>query len=66
MTFYNNVTKGLKLKVRKFLGLIPTFVEVAGLRDNFARFGYKFTGGRFSEYRRQCKACDIFRNNRIY
>ena len=35
MTFYNNVTKELKLKVRKFLGLILTFVEGVGLRDNF-------------------------------
>ena len=26
--FYNNVAKGLKLKVRKFCWLIPTFVEV--------------------------------------
>ena len=25
---YTSVTKGLKLKVRKFWGLIPTFVEV--------------------------------------
>ena len=25
-----NVTKGLKLKFRKFWGLIPTFVEVIG------------------------------------
>ena len=27
---YTYVTKELKLKVRKFWGLIPTFVEVAG------------------------------------
>ena len=27
---YTNVAKGLKLKVRKFLGLLPTFVEVTG------------------------------------
>ena len=26
--FYTSVAKGLKLKVRKFLGLIPTFPEV--------------------------------------
>ena len=26
--FYNNVAKGLKLKVKKFCWLIPTFVEV--------------------------------------
>ena len=28
--FYTSVAKGLKLKVRKFLGLIPTFVEITG------------------------------------
>ena len=28
MKFNNGVAKGLKLKVRKFLELIPTFVEV--------------------------------------
>ena len=27
---YTSVAKGLKLKVRKFWGLIPTFVEVTG------------------------------------
>ena len=30
LKFYASVTKGLKLKVRKFWGLIPTFVEVTG------------------------------------
>ena len=30
MKFYASVAKGLKLKVRKFWGLIPTFVEVTG------------------------------------
>ena len=28
MKFYKSVTKGLKLKVRKFWGLVPAFVEV--------------------------------------
>ena len=28
--FYTSVAKGLKLKVRKFCGLIPTFVVVTG------------------------------------
>ena len=28
--FYTSVAKGLKLKVRKFWRLIPTFVEVTG------------------------------------
>ena len=30
LEFYTNVAKGLKLKVRKFWGLIPTFVDVTG------------------------------------
>ena len=30
LKFWPSVAKGLKLKVRKFLGLIPTFVEVTG------------------------------------
>ena len=30
LKFYTSVAKGLKLKVRKFCGLIPTFVEVTG------------------------------------
>ena len=28
--FYTSVAKGLKITVRKFEGLIPTFVEVTG------------------------------------
>ena len=30
LKFYTRIAKGLKLKVRKFLGLILTFVEVTG------------------------------------
>ena len=30
LKFYTRVVKGLKLKVRKFWWLIPTFVEVTG------------------------------------
>ena len=30
LKFYASVTDGLKLKVRKFLRLSPTFVEVTG------------------------------------
>ena len=30
LTFYISVAKGLKLKVRKFWGLVPTYVETAG------------------------------------
>ena len=28
LTFCTSVAKGLRLKVRRFLGLVPTFVEV--------------------------------------
>ena len=28
LKFYTDVAKGLKIKVRKFLGLIPTFADV--------------------------------------
>ena len=30
LKFYNSATKGLTLKVRKFLGVVPSFVEVTG------------------------------------
>ena len=30
MQIFNSLSKGLKLKVRKFWGLITTFVEVTG------------------------------------
>ena len=30
LKFYTSIVKGLKLKARKFWGLIPTFVEVTG------------------------------------
>ena len=30
LKFYTSVENGFKLKVRKFWGLIPTFVEVTG------------------------------------
>ena len=30
LKFYTSVIKGLKLKVRRFWGLTPTFVEVTG------------------------------------
>ena len=30
LKFYTSVAKGLRLKVRKFWGVIPTFVEVTG------------------------------------
>ena len=30
LKFYTSVAKGLKLKVRKILGMIPTFIEVTG------------------------------------
>ena len=30
LKFYTSVAKGLKLKVKKFWGLIPTFIEITG------------------------------------
>ena len=30
LKFYTSLAKGLKLKVRKFYGLVPTFVKVTG------------------------------------
>ena len=41
LKFYTIMAKGLKLKVRKFFGLIPTFVEVTG---------EKLVGGRFAPH----------------
>ena len=35
LKFYISVAKGLKLKVKMFLGLIPTFVEVTGKAPTF-------------------------------
>ena len=42
LKFYSNVAKRLKLKVRKFLGLIPPFGEVTG--ENLVKEG---GGGSF-------------------
>ena len=40
LNFYTSVANSLKLKVRKFRGLIPTFVEVTGLnRVNTEKLG---------------------------
>ena len=41
LKFYTSVAKGLKLKVRKFWELIPTFVEVTGK---------KLVGGPFAPH----------------
>ena len=30
LKFYTSLSKGLKLKVRNFGGLVPTFIEVTG------------------------------------
>ena len=41
LKFYTSVTKGLKLKVRKFWGLIPTFVQVKDENSfRFSKGGY--------------------------
>ena len=39
LKFYINVAQGLKVKVRKFWGLIPTFVEVTGKKLVGGLFG---------------------------
>ena len=39
LKFYTSVGKGLKLKVRKFWGLIPIFVEVTGEKLGGELFG---------------------------
>ena len=39
LKFYTSVVKGLKLKVRKFLGLIPTFVLFTGKKTGRGREG---------------------------
>ena len=39
LKFYTSVAKGLKLKVRKFWGLIPTIVEVTGEKLVGSLFG---------------------------
>ena len=54
LKFNTSVAKELKLKVKKFLGLIPTFVEVTGenlvgvdriKRRNVALFGQRQKNG---------------------
>ena len=32
LKFYASVTKGLNIKVRQFRGLVPTFLEVTGVK----------------------------------
>ena len=46
MKFYNSVTKGLKLKVRMFRGLISTFAEVT--EEQLAGGGGRGGWGDFS------------------
>ena len=43
LKFYASVTKGLKLKVRKFRGLVLKFVEVAGEKLVKRLFGLPHT-----------------------
>ena len=49
--FYTSVTKWIRLKVRKFWGLIPTFVEVTG---------EKLIGGPFAPILNWVKVSGIF------
>ena len=46
LKFYTSVEKGLKLKGRKFLGLISTFVEVIG--EKLVAVGGGGGGGLFA------------------
>ena len=41
LKFYTSAAKGLKLKVRKFRGLIPSFVEVT--REKLVRAFFRTT-----------------------
>ena len=56
LKFYTNVAKGLKLKVRKFQGLIPTFVEVTEekLVGGEGRGPWKLIGN-IKFYMKQCQ-----------
>ena len=40
LEFYDSVAKGLKLKIKKFLGLISTFVEVTEEKLEGSLFGH--------------------------
>ena len=40
LKFYTSVAKGLKLKVRKFWGLINIFVEVTGKKLEWGEGGF--------------------------
>ena len=51
LTFYTSLAKGLKLKVKKFLGLIPTFAEVTGEKlVGGGLFWIGFTHNLFTEW----------------
>ena len=40
LKFYTTVEKGLKVKVRRYWRLIPTFIEVAGKKVTVHRYSY--------------------------
>ena len=42
LKFYSSLAKGLKLKLRKFLGIIPTFTEVTEENLVWGGRGFKF------------------------
>ena len=52
LKFYTSVVKGLKLKVRKFLGLISMSVEVAGEKNS--REPQSWKGLRINNENNQC------------
>ena len=48
LKFYTSVAKGLKLKVKMFWGVIPTFVKVAGEKQHGTSSGInEITCGNF-------------------
>ena len=52
LEFYTSVAKRLKLKVRKFWGLIPTFLEVTGEKlvgETFLKIAISLTSLNFTK-----------------
>ena len=79
LTFFTNVSKRLKLKVRTFWGLIPTFVEVTGEKlvgssrialksykdgwKNNASLGCNFFWKSHHNFSSSFKVCHVFNHN---
>ena len=63
LKFYSNVAKRSKLKVRKFLGLIPPFGEVTG--ENLVKGGGSFSSPNFHTYGIELKSKREISNSRL-